>query len=53
MSVLEKQLSERRHGGPIEAPRTSQHYRIEGFRGIFNCVPIMPRKASFLDSDRE
>ena len=43
----------RHHGGPnegsLEASPTSQHYRIEGFKGVLNWAPIMPREASVLD----
>ena len=35
---------------PIETPRTSQHYRIEGFKGALNWAPIMPRDDSLSDS---
>ena len=34
------------HGGPIEGPpetpRTSQHYRVEGIKGVLPCVSVAP-----------
>ena len=38
------------HRGPIEGPCASQHYRIGGFKGAFNWVPITPRDTSLSDS---
>ena len=31
-------------------PRTSQHYRTEGFRGVLNWAPVMPIGTSLSDS---
>ena len=43
----------RHHGGQIEStlesPRTSQHYRIEGFNRLLNWASIMLRGVSLLD----
>ena len=42
------------HEGPIEgaseAPLTSQHYCIEGFKGAHNWAPIIQKDASLSDS---
>jgi len=37
--------------GAPETPRTSQHYRIEGFKGVLNWSPTMSRGVSLSDSD--
>ena len=38
---------------PIDVPRTSQHYRIEGFKGVINWFPIIPKHASLSNSQCE
>ena len=36
--------------GSLEISRILQHYRIEGFKGVLNLAPIMPRAARFSTS---